>query len=118
MAVLVPTCAQAADPAVLTPPAAQADGPAWPVRPVIRLPGRGAAAGRVPLRHFGSLHSIADAATGGTPLMQFGLGQALATVGIRPSEPAVRAADMTALAATRLARVFSMTRIFPGSGGS
>jgi len=118
MAVLVPTCAQAADPAVLTPPAAQADGPAWPVRPVIRLPGRGAAAGRVPLRHFGSLHSIADAATGGTPLTQSGLGQALAAVGIRPSEPAVRAADMTAPAATRLGRVFSMTRVFPGSGVS
>jgi hypothetical protein len=71
MAVLVPACAEATDAAVLTPAAARAGGPPRPVRPVARLPSRGAAAGSVPLRHFGSLHSIADAATGGTPLRQF-----------------------------------------------
>lgn len=47
--------------------------------------------------------AAADAATGGTPLTHFGLGQAPAAAAVRPSDPAVRAADMTAPAATRLA---------------
>jgi hypothetical protein len=102
-AVLVPAGTEAADAAVLTPPVAGAGGP----------PG---AAGRVPLRHDGSLHCRADAATGGTPRMQSGSVQpltaatagggpplhfgeplqALAAVAVRPSEPAVRAAEIIA----------------------
>jgi hypothetical protein len=66
----------------------------------------------VPLRHFGSLHSIADAAAGGTPLTQSGSEQAPAAVAARPSEPAVRAAEITVPAATRLTKVFSMTASF------
>jgi len=38
----------------------------------------------VPLRHFGSLHSITDAATGGTPLVQSGSVQVSAAVGRVP----------------------------------
>ena len=38
------------------------------------LPGQGAAAGGVPLMHFGSVHSMA-AAAGGTPLVQSGVVQ-------------------------------------------
>jgi hypothetical protein len=81
-----------------------------------------AMAGRVPLRHFGSLHCIGDAATGGTPLTQSGSGhaladaaagggpplhvaeppQALAACAVKLSEPTVRAAEITAPAASRL----------------
>src|SRR5215472_6250985 len=115
MALPVPTCAEAADAAALTLPAARAGAPPCPDRPLTRPPG--AAAGRVPLRHFGSLHS--DAARGGTPLVQSGSVQvdatagggpplhaaepvqALAAAAVRPSEPAATAAEITAPAATR-----------------
>ena len=83
MEALVPACAATVDAAVLTLPAA------W--------------AGFVPLWQPVSVHSMADAATGGEPLMHLGLVQALAAVAVRPSEPAVRAAEITAPAATRLA---------------
>jgi hypothetical protein len=53
--------------------------------------------------HFGSGHDTAGAATGGTPLTQSGSGQALAAAAVRPSDPAVTAAGMTAPAAIRLA---------------
>jgi hypothetical protein len=89
-------------------------------------------AGGVPLTHFGSVHSMAGAATGGTPLtqggsvqalagaaagggppLQFGEPvQALAAVAVRLSDPTVRAAEITAPAATRLTWVFSMTASF------
>jgi hypothetical protein len=120
MGVLALRCAQAEDAAVLAPPAARAG----------RSPG---AAGRVPLRHDGSLHCRADAATGGTPRTQFGLGQllaaatagggpplhfgeplqALAAVAVRPSEPAVRAAAITAPAASRQTEALSTMCIVP-----
>ena len=78
--------------------------------------------GGVPLMHFGLVHSMADAATGGTPLTQGGSvqalagaaagggpplhfgepEQALAAVAVRLSDPTVRAAEITAPAATRL----------------
>src|SRR5262249_17956312 len=62
-----------------------------------------AAAGRVPLRQLGSLHAGAGAAAGGTPLVQSGVVQAPAADVLRLSEPAARAAPITALAATRRA---------------
>ena len=99
MAMLVPACAAAADATVTPPgPAADRDQSA----PVTRLPGRAAAAGCVPLTHLGSVHSIADAATGGTPLTQSGVVQPAAAATVRPSDPAVTAAEITAPAATRL----------------
>jgi len=80
----------------------------------------------VPLTHFGSVHSMA-AAAGGTPLLQSGVVQVMdavtgggppphaaepvqapAAVTVRLSEPAARAAEITALAATRLATVTGM----------
>ena len=87
----------------------------------------------MPLRHDGSLHCRADAATGGTPRVQSGVVQlpttatagggpplhfgeplqALAAVAVRPSEPAVRAAEIIAPAATRQTEVVSMPRILP-----
>jgi hypothetical protein len=81
--------------------------------------------GGTPLRHFGS-GQVAGAATGGGPLAQSGSEQAagatadigtqfpgahsaaVAAVAARVSEPAARAAEITALAATRLAYVLSM----------
>ena len=83
MEVLMPACGATSDAAVLTSPSA------W--------------AGFVPLWQPVSVHSMADAATGGEPLMHLGLVQALAAVAVRPSEPAVRAAEIAAPAATRLA---------------
>ena len=85
-------------------------------------PGQGAAAGVVPGRHLGSEHSRADTrVTGGTPLMQSGVGQeagaatgggppfhfggpppTLAGVAARLSEPTVRTAESTAPAINRL----------------
>src|ERR1043166_2413682 len=44
----------------------------WPAAQVTRFPDQGTAAGSVPLRHLGSLHSRTDTAAGGTPLMQSG----------------------------------------------
>ena len=93
---------------------------------------RGAVAGGVPLTHFGSVHSMADAVTGGPPLRQGGSvqalagtaagggpplhfgqpEQALAAVAVRLSEPAIRAAEITAPAVSRLTEVFSMTASF------
>jgi hypothetical protein len=106
--------------AVAAPACAEANGPA------VRLPGQGAAAGGVPLMHFGSVHSMA-AAAGGTPLVQSevvqvrdavagggppphaaGPAQAPAAVTVRLSEPAARAAEITALAASRLTMVIGM----------
>jgi hypothetical protein len=117
MAARAPDRAGAADAAVLARPAGRVGG--------------------VPLTHLGSVHSRADAATGGTPLVQSGSLQAAraaagggpplhrgeplqaaAVVAVRPSEPAARAAEMTALAASRLTEVFSMTRVLPVSGAS
>jgi hypothetical protein len=74
-------------------------------------------AGRVPLRHFGSLHSKAAAAAGGTPLTQLGSVQARAPadVAARLSEPAARAAEINAPAATGPAWVFGMV-ILPAQG--
>ena len=100
MAMLVPACAAAVDAAVLTPPGPAADRDQS--APVTRLPGRAATAGCVPLTHLGSVHSIADAATGGTPLTQSGVVQPAAAATVRPSDPAVTAAEITAPAATRL----------------
>jgi hypothetical protein len=90
-----------------------------------------AAAGGVPLTHLGSVHSMAAAAAGGTPLMQSGVVQvrdavtgggspphaagpvqAPAAVTVRLSEPAARAAETTALAATRLTTVTVMVFLF------
>jgi len=99
---------------------------------VTPLQGWGAVAGRVPLWHPVSVHSMAEEATGGTPLTHLGSVQALAgveggggpplhfgeplqalaAVAVRLSEPAVRAAEITAAAATRLIWVFSMTASF------
>jgi len=76
----------------------------------------------VPLRQLGSLHSIAAAAAGGTPMMQSGSVQARAgaaagggpplhagepvqapaAVVVRLSKPAMRAAEISVPAATRL----------------
>src|SRR5690348_12591089 len=100
---------------------------AGPACPAGRLPGQDAAVGGVPLMHFGSVHSMA-AAAGGTPLVQSGVGQvrrtvtgggppphaagpvqAPAAVTVMLSEPAARAAEITALAATRLTTVTGMT---------
>ena len=90
------------------------------VCPMGRPPGQAAVVGCVPLTHLGSVHSV-TAAADGTPLMQSGvvhargaatgsgppphaaeLAQAPAAVAVRLSEPAARAAEITALAATRL----------------
>ena len=56
----------------------------------------------------------AAAAAGGGPPLQFGEPvQALAAAAVRPSEPAVRAAAITAPAATRQTEALSMTCIVP-----
>jgi hypothetical protein len=52
MAVLVPTCGEAAA-AALTRSAVWAGGPPLPARPVQGLPGEDVIAGRVPLRQLG-----------------------------------------------------------------
>jgi hypothetical protein len=71
------------------------------------------ATGGTPLTHFGSVQALAGAAAGGGPPLQFGEPeQALAAVAVRLSEPAVRAAEITAAATTRLTWVFSMTASF------
>jgi hypothetical protein len=56
----------------------------------------------------------AAAAAGGGPPLQFGEPvQALAAAAARPSEPAVKAAAITAPAATRQTEALSMTCIVP-----
>jgi hypothetical protein len=58
------------------------------------------------------LGQLAAAVAGGGPPLHFGEPlQALAAVVVRPSEPAVRAAAITAPAATRQTEVVSVTRI-------
>jgi hypothetical protein len=88
---------------------------------------RGAATGGVPLRHFGLVQVCGNAAAGGGPPLHSLSGQAagavtgggpppqctdpvqaLAAVAARLSEPAVRAADSTAPAITRLMKIFGI----------
>jgi len=121
-----PACADAAGAGALTPRGVRAGGPPGPACPSGRLPGQGTAAGCVPLTHLGSVHSMAATAAG-TPLMQSGVVQvrgaaagggppphaaepvqAPAAAAVRLSEPAARAAEITALAPTWLRMVTGM----------
>jgi hypothetical protein len=101
-AALMPTPDDATDTAVPGPPIIRAEDPLCGARLVPWLSSQGIVAGGGPLAQSGSEQAVGATAEGG-PQSPLTHSLALAAVAARPSEPTVRAAEITALAATRLA---------------